>query len=136
METYSYYQKEGILLSKLEELLRSHGVIFRPRDLTGMSTAWMEHKYLSGYSDFVSLIGEFITLYKSNGYTDLPSEVFADCLPQNPSLRERRRLFLEIASPIFSSYQKKMQTTNQIDFSDMINRAADMVSRDSLDLRY
>jgi len=136
LETYSYYQKEGILLSKLEELLRSHGVLFRPRDLTGMYTAWMEHKYLSGYSDFISLIAEFITLFKSNGYTDLPSEVFAENLPSNPYLRERTRLFLEIVSPIFSGYQKLLQTTNKIDFSDMINCATDMVSRGFLDLPY
>lgn len=136
LETYSYYQKEGVLLSKLEELLRSHGVIFRPRDLTSMYTAWMEHKYLSGYSDFVRLLAEFITLYKSNGYTDLPSEVFGDNLPQNPYLRERTRLFLEIVSPIFSGYQKKLQSTNQIDFSDMIHRATDAVNRGSFFLRY
>ncbi|WP_338096063.1 UvrD-helicase domain-containing protein [Methanorbis rubei] len=136
LETYSYYQKDGILLEKLEELLCSHDIIFQTCDLTKMYTAWLEHKYMHGYFDFLNLIAEFITLYKSNGYTNNPSSTFRKDLSSNPYLRERERLFLDIVSPIFTRYQDQLKTDNLIDFADMINQAAAAVTSGHLTLPY
>lgn len=130
LETYSYYKKDGVLAEKLTEMLRKHNVVFRPRDLWEVYVIWMKRKYLSGYNDFMNLVATFITLYKSNGYTGLPTETLKISLPNRLNIfyRERTSLFLDIVSPIFQEYQKDLENNRKIDFSDMINEAASITA--------
>ena len=130
IETYSYYQSEGILLKKLEEILLAKGVNFHMRDFTdifNMVYADQSNKY---FSEFIKLCCTFITLFKSNNYKiehleTLRKKYFSE--NNNDFLCERTSLFLEIIKILLTAYQQYLSDNNTIDFSDMINHAADKV---------
>ena len=130
IETYSYYSSEGILLKKLEELLVSNGVEFKNRDFTDVFNTVYASKSNKYFSEFIKLCCTFITLFKSNNYkiSDielLRQKYFSD--NDNAFLCERTSLFLEIIEILLQEYQKYLSLNNAIDFSDMINYAADKV---------
>ncbi|MDD2286715.1 MAG: UvrD-helicase domain-containing protein [Paludibacter sp.] len=132
LETYSYYNKDGILTEKLTEILQKHTVVFHSRDLRELYVVWMKKKYLSGYRDFIHLVSTFIILYKSNGYTGLPCETLKKSLPDrvNVFYQQRTDLFLKIVSPIYQRYQNYLKYSGKIDFSDMINEAESIIASD------
>lgn len=131
IETYSYYSSEGTLLNKLEELLLSNGVKFEKRDFTDVFNTVYASKSNKYFSEFIKLCCTFITLFKSNNYkTDhievLRQKYYYD--EPNVFLRERTSLFLGIIKALIKEYQKYLSANNAIDFSDMINNAADKVA--------
>lgn len=68
IETYSYYNSEGILLKKLEEILRENGVELKPRDFTDIFNTVYKSKSNKYFSEFIKLCCTFITLFKSDNY--------------------------------------------------------------------
>lgn len=131
LETYSYYSSEGTLLKKLEELLLSNGVKFKNRDFTDVFNTVYASKSNKYFSEFIKLCCTFITLFKSNNYkidhieTLRQKYIFDE---SNEFLRERTSLFLEIIKVLIVEYQNYLSANNAIDFSDMINNAADKVA--------
>ena len=131
IETYSYYSSEGILLKKLEELLISNGVKFKNRDFTDVFNTVYASKSNKYFSEFIKLCCTFITLFKSNNYKINDIEVLRqkyNSENDNAFLCERTGLFLEIIKTLLSEYQRFLSANNAIDFSDMINNAADKVA--------
>lgn len=130
LETYSYYNKDGMLDERLTDILQKHNVVFHSRDFRELYVGWMKKKYLSGYHDFIHLVSTFITLYKSNGYTGLPCDTLKKSLPDrlNVFYQQRTDLFLKIVSPIYQEYQNGLENKGKIDFSDMINEAESIVA--------
>ena len=131
IETYSYYSSEGILLKKLEELLLSNGVKFRNRDFIDVFNTVYASKSNKYFSEFIKLCCTFITLFKSNNYRideieTLRKKYFSE--ENDLFLRERTSLFLEVIKALLSEYQKHLSENKEIDFSDMINNAADKVA--------
>lgn len=131
IETYSYYSSEGILLKKLEELLLASGVKFKTRDFTDIFNTVYASKSNKYFSEFIKLCCTFITLFKSNNYKIEEIEnlkqkyIFEET---NAFLRDRSKLFLDIIKIILMEYQNYLSSNNAIDFSDMINNAADKVT--------
>lgn len=131
IETYSYYSSEGILLKKLEELLISNGVEFKNRDFTDVFNTVYASKSNKYFSEFIKLCCTFITLFKSNNYKINDIELLSQKYiseNDNAFLCERTSLFLEIIKTLITEYQKYLSANNAIDFSDMINNAADKVA--------
>ena len=131
IETYSYYSSEGTLLKKLEELLLSNGVKFKNRDFTDVFNTVYASKSNKYFSEFIKLCCTFITLFKSNNYKNDHIETLRQKYifdESNEFLRERTSLFLEIIKVLIVEYQKYLSANNAIDFSDMINNAADKVA--------
>lgn len=131
IETYSYYNSEGVLLKRLEELLVSNGVKFRHRDFTDVFNTVYASKSNKYFSEFIKLCCTFITLFKSNNYRindieELRQKYIFE--HDNAFLCERTSLFLEIIETLLSDYQRYLSANNAIDFSDMINNAADIVT--------
>lgn len=130
IETYSYYSSEGILLKKLEELLVENNIEFKPRDFTDVFSTVYASKSNKYFGEFIKLCCTFITLFKSNNYKieeieNLRQKYLAE--EKNEFLCERTSLFLDIIKILLSEYQNYLSKNNAIDFSDMINNAADMV---------
>lgn len=130
IETYSYYSSEGILLKKLEELLVENNIEFKPRDFTDIFSTVYASKSNKYFGEFIKLCCTFITLFKSNNYKieeieNLRKKYLAE--EKNEFLCERTNLFLDIIKILLSEYQNYLSKNNAIDFSDMINNAADMV---------
>ena len=131
IETYSYYSSEGILLKKLEELLAENGVEFKPRDFTDIFNTVYASKSNKYFGEFIKLCCTFITLFKSDNYKieeieDLRQKYLAQ--EKNEFLCQRTNLFLDIIKILLAEYQNYLYKNNAIDFSDMINNAAELVS--------
>ncbi|WP_295795400.1 UvrD-helicase domain-containing protein [uncultured Treponema sp.] len=131
IETYSYYSSEGILLKKLEEILAENSVEFKPRDFTDVFNTVYASKSNKYFGEFIKLCCTFITLFKSDNYKieqieDLRQKYLAQ--EKNEFLCQRTNLFLDIIKILLAEYQNYLCKNNAIDFSDMINNAAELVS--------
>ncbi len=116
----SYADKQcGRLLENLKDKLQKLGVKFYPKsDAELWECIKRENNAL--ISGVTELIGTIITHVKSNGETVgqlMEKSIFLRFAP-----------ILKLAEPIFNDYTEMLRSTNQIDFNDMINRAADYVA--------
>ena len=131
IETYSYYSSEGVLLKKLEELLAENCVEFKPRDFIDIFNTVYASKSNKYFGEFIKLCCTFITLFKSDNYKieqieNLRMKYLAQ--EKNEFLCQRTNLFLDIIKILLAEYQNYLCKNNAIDFSDMINNAAELVS--------
>ena len=126
IETFSYENKEGVLLDNLKAKLEAKGVDFRQRT---NEEIW---KILNSIAkDEVSaldtLINTFLNLFKSNNFetSKLTDRIrsFSD-----EYIKARYFLFLDIFLPILDKYNEFLKSKNLIDFSDMINDASKYIS--------
>lgn len=130
LETYSYYSSEGVLLKKLEELLTENGVKLESRDFTDVFNTVYASKSNKYFSEFITLCGTFITLFKSNDYKPEHIGTLKESYCKNEPncfLRERTSLFLDIIKIILTEYQNYLSQNNAIDFSDMITDATQKI---------
>ncbi|MBR5167603.1 MAG: UvrD-helicase domain-containing protein [Salinivirgaceae bacterium] len=131
IETYSYYNSEGVLLKKLEEILIANGVEFKSRDFVDVFNTVYASKSNKYFSEFIKLCCTFITLFKSDNYKVEHIENLRQEYMKNEAdefLCERTNMFLDIIKFILVEYQKHLESNNAIDFSDMINNAADKIN--------
>jgi DNA helicase-4 len=141
IETYSYYNRDGKLLEKLEELLISNGVKLSPPSSTkGFIKNALKSFDSAQVDSFVSLLSTFIGLFKSGGYE---IQHFHDLrmtkLNDSDALSEVRKvLFLGLAESVYKKYQENLDRQHSIDFSDMINKASKLIENNKviLDFRY
>ena len=129
IETYSYYNSEGVLLQKLEEILKQNGVVLKSRDFMDIFNTVYATKTNKYFSEFVKLCGTFIVLFKSNNYTLETIDEWINQLSLEKSFLQRRNnIFLNIIRVVIEEYQKYLVANNSIDFSDMINNATENVN--------
>ena len=129
IETYSYYQHEGILLEKLEELLKANNVDFKPVDFNDIFNAVYVKQGKKYFSQFITLCSTFITLFKSggNGPEELKTMASGNTLFDIPFLKNRTAVFLEIIEVLYDEYEAHLKEKKAFDFSDMINLATKTV---------
>ena len=130
IETYSYYNSEGILLQKLEGLLEHNGIALKSRDFMDVFNTVYATKTNKFFSEFVQLCETFIVLFKSNNYTVKTIDNWTDwlSLEENCFSKRRNYTFLNIIRVILEEYQKYLIVNKSIDFSDMINDATENVN--------
>lgn len=129
LETYSYYASEGVLLEKLEEMLKANGVVFKMPDFTDIFETVYKKESDKYFSEFMKLCTTFITLFKSNSYklSDLDNLQNTNPQYQKPFFEKRTELFKDIVRPIIEAYEAQLSLQGSVDFSDMINTATDLV---------
>lgn len=134
VETYSYENKEGVLLEKLKEKLEARGVVFKPRT---NEEIWQILNTVAKdeVSALDTLIITFLNLYKSNNFelSQLREQVnqYTDA-----KTKSRHLLFLEIFVPILNKYNASLKSKNLIDFSDMINDATLYITQGKVKNRF
>jgi DNA helicase IV len=138
LETYSYYNRDGVLLSRLEEILKKNKVQFKERDFKEIYEKVFDNNQDSHFKEFKKLISSFINLFKSNGYSvgsfvQLKQDTKTI---QNHFLRQRSEIFLDIVKPMFIKYEEFLKTNKMIDFNDMINEATNIVRETNVDFKY
>ena len=135
LETYSYYQRDGILLDKLKEILTTNGVKLHsaPKKDVLKEIFMREDR---GLKEFNSLLSSFIHLFKAQGYTIKDFSQLESKFPNNTYLQERCRLFFSIVEDIYDEYEAALQKTRSIDFSDMITKATNIIQNSSQRLPY
>ena len=127
VESYSWWDSKGVLFKNLEEELKKFDVVFSPKDMGKVWESLCE-KSKGKVTEFERLIASFINLFKANGFTDSKFDEFLKLDVGSPQDTERQKLFLEIARRVFNDYQNALDADNTYDFSDMINKATDVVN--------
>lgn len=130
IETYSYYNRDHVLLDKLRENLKIENVSFKPRDTKSIYT-----KVALSDKDFgkeiTNLIITFINLSKSLklNIAEIKKMFSKRDKVENDFMLERQSIFLKFAIPILNKYENILKDRNEIDFNDMINQATDILSK-------
>src|SRR5690606_14182671 len=137
LETYSYYNRDNVLLEKLEEMLEAEQVVFKPRDVQEIYTRISENDANFG-KELNRLIESFINLAKSRQLNrSALVQLFTDNKDfENEFMYERQELFLGFVLPILEKYDATLRERNEIDFNDMINKATDALRTDQPPYNY
>jgi DNA helicase-4 len=121
IESYSWQQKKGILLSELQNKLEKEGVEFNPIPNEEL-WSYLQENAKKDIDDFTQLIDTFLVLLKSNNekISNLKNRA-------KEEENERATKFLELFEPIYNSYEQYLLEEEKIDFSDMINNATELI---------
>lgn len=139
IESFTYYNQDGILLEQMEKNLLRHNVQFREMDFQEIFNAIFDQTHNQYLREFVQLISTFIGLFKSCGFSDETFDEFRKRNRKNennPFLRQRTELFFDLVQPIYRQYQDYLASCNAIDFNDMINLATDIVRAGQIPFSY
>lgn len=126
VESYSWWNRKGELLTNLSSALTNVGVVFKPRDAREVLRLIGE-KTVKKLNEFEKLIVCFISLYKANGFPVQHFESLSNLKAANMRETKRQRCFLSIAREIYVRYQEALMKSNTYDFSDMINKATELI---------
>ncbi|WP_171832154.1 UvrD-helicase domain-containing protein [Oceanispirochaeta sp. M1] len=121
IETYSYMQRNGVLLDILKEILVRHNVKIIKKSVPQLLKEINENREVS---EFSILAKNFILLMKQTAYT------FSDLYQKAAKFPDSTRLdtLLDLMEPIYNTYEHELRRTEDIDFSDMIRKATAYVS--------
>ncbi|WP_222928828.1 UvrD-helicase domain-containing protein [Neobacillus piezotolerans] len=137
VETYSYWNKDGMLLELLRRRLLERGVEFKEVDFIDIFNKIYDTENSNHFDEFIKFITSFINLFKSNGYqAEMFDEFIKGLNNKNLFFYNRTKLFLEITKPVYSFYQGQLTKINKIDFNDMINLATDAVLKGKVNFPY
>jgi len=128
LETYSYYNRDKVLIPTLQEMLEKEKVTFQPQDTKSIYKKVTNNDEGFG-KEIIKLIESFINLSKSRRlYKNALNRLFLDNSKfQNDFMLERQKLFLNFALPIINKYDQTLEARKEIDFNDMINQATDLI---------
>lgn len=133
IETYSHEMHDGVLFENLTSKLRALGIKLQPKS---PQQIWeiINQVAKEEVKTLIELFATFITLLKNNNYTfeQISRTVSADSGKQ----AARNRAMLEIIEPLFIKYQQYLSQRQEIDFSDMINRATGHIRSGSVKRTY
>lgn len=138
IETFSYYQSENRLLTRLAEKLQAQGVEFNEIDYREVYRILLENKTIKEWKDFIVLLKTFIELFKGNNYDETKFKEFYDYVGglKDSFSKDRTIAFLKIVEEIYNDYEAYLLKIKKIDFNDMINKASDCIVKNGLDLPY
>ena len=138
IETFSYYQSENRLLTRLAEKLQAQGVEFNEIDYREVYRILLENKTIKEWEDFIVLLKTFIELFKGNNYDETKFKEFYDYVGElkDSFSKDRTIAFLKIVEEIYNDYEAYLLKIKKIDFNDMINKASDCIVKNGLDLPY
>lgn len=138
IETFSYYQSENRLLTRLAEKLQAQGVEFNEIDYREVYRILLENKTIKEWEDFIVLLKTFIELFKGNNYDETKFKEFYDYVGglKDSFSKDRTIAFLKIVEEIYNDYESYLLKIKKIDFNDMINKASDCIVKNGLDLPY
>lgn len=136
IETYSYFNADGLLINKLKEILKKNNVEIKPLSPEELLNNIKILKTKAEFLEFIKILRTFLKLFKSNNLENKELEIFKKQASyiKNDFQRQREVLFFELFEPLYNFYQKELKERNQIDFDDMINLATQEASK--LDFSY
>ena len=136
LETYSYYNRNNVLLEKLTEILNNENVVFKPREMDVIFEKVTNNNPNYG-KEIINLIKTFVNLYKSRKM-DVKSvkSLFLNKKNFDSFYIKRHDCFLKFVIPILNKYDQALQERNEIDFHDMINLATDLIKEKLPDYSY
>ena len=138
IETFSYYQSENRLLTRLAEKLQAQGVEFNEIEYREVYRILLENKTIKEWEDFIVLLKTFIELFKGNNYDETKFKEFYEYVDgfKSSFSKDRTIAFLKIVEEIYNDYEAYLLKIKKIDFNDMINKASDCIVKNGLNLPY
>ena len=120
IETFSHEHSGGRLLRNLARRIAAHGVTFAPIPRGNVFSVLEQQGRID---PFTRLVAAFLRHFKGAGlsFSDLAARARED------RGRARAQAFLAVFRPIFERYRAALAEFAEIDFHDMISRAADLV---------
>ena len=117
IETFSHECAAGTLLGNLEKKLLANDVPLSPLPPTETFTALEEQGWID---PFIRLVATFLQHFKAAQFS------FKQVMQRAATMKDRARAraFLAVFKPIFERYQAMLEQSKEIDFHDMIARAA------------
>lgn len=137
LETYSYYNRDNILLDKLKEMLVRENVVFKPKDIKSIYTKVTDKDKNFG-KEITKLIETFINLSKSRqlNYESLTNLFLDRNKTKNKFMLERQAIFIKFSLQILKKYDNKLKELIEIDFNDMINQATEIIKKNKTEYSY
>jgi DNA helicase IV len=125
IETYSHELFDGSWVDALTERLQKAGIVLKPKT---PKEIWEIINYTASdeIDGFVSLFQTFIALMKSNNFS-IGDVIKRNSLQENKDLNERHKRYIDILEPLYRRYEELLSERQEIDFSDMINKASDYI---------
>jgi len=121
--TFSTYRDKRSMLEHLKDLLEKKNIHMIERPIKDVFKKIAYDETSKYFNKFIMLIQDFVSSFKINGY----SEADFDALYQKTN-NVRTRLFLKLCKPIYLHYQTFLNEHDMIDFEDMINDSARLLS--------
>lgn len=113
IKTYSYENRERTLLKNLRKRLEDSGVELQERSTDELQELIQQSSH---FEDFISLVYTFLGLLKSNGKQ--PGDI------KIGRKDKRLKVFIDVFTPLYHAYQRRLQQENAVDYNDMINHAS------------
>ncbi len=120
VETFSHERMDGRLIRNLERKLAKHGVELASIPKERVFALFEEQRRVD---PFIHLLATFLQHFKGSPL------VLEEVIRRARSLDDggRANVFLEVFGPVFERYQETLDRAREIDFDDMISRAAEHV---------
>ena len=117
IETFYYENKQGKLITNLENKLKKHNVKIEPKSEKELWDV-INKNNTSLLNEICNIFSTIINLIKSNNYSIeyVKNMIEVQSSPIN-------RLTLELITPLYIDYQNDLNKNDMIDFNDMINMA-------------
>lgn len=137
IETYTSFNKDNLLLTKLNSLLIKENINFKPIDKKEVYNRLFKNDIKFG-SELEKLIATFINLSKSRQFDSKALlKLYSDKnKTTNKFMLARQLLFVDFAIPILEKYNEILKRENEIDFNDMINKATEFLQKFTPDYNY
>ncbi len=140
LQSYSYWYDEGVMIQNLRNLLESNGIKLSRRDIPEEEIKKHLFHYMNHFNETGRVIQTFISLFKSNGFTDQEFNIFQKQLDneaqQNHEFALREKVLLNLIRKVYEQYQNHLVSKKMIDFNDMINLASEAVEKGSVKPQY
>ena len=122
LETYSYQAKEGVLLKRLDAMLKEKGVVYSPLGEEEVARIFQEATKLKTYLSFIRNVTSFVALYKSfypdeQGFEELKKGKLSLCP------------YLDLFRIAYRYYVDGLRKKGKIDFDDMILKATECLDK-------
>lgn len=124
IECYAYERFEGKLLLHLEDKLVQQGVELKPLTAEEIWKKVAENNSSDIIAGLAELMSQIISLMKNN-----------ECDPDTLKKISKKKFvcgqydaLIDLIAPIYQAYKTTLEQRGEIDFDDMINKAAHMIS--------
>ena len=117
--TFSQYNDGKSFLHHLKTMLEDEGIELQERskkEIYEKITKDDSNKY---FNKFIFLIKDFISSFKTNGYTETDFNRLA-----SKTDNVRTKMFIRLCKPIYLHYQQFLEENDMLDFEDMINESS------------
>ena len=122
---YAYEKFQNKLIENLENNLKDKGVALTPKSSSDILSELekSESRIISG---FIELVATVINLLKSNNDTVTS---FYNRISGTIQFDNNTLLLLRLIDPIYNDYDQQLKKNDEIDFNDMINKAAEYIKQ-------